>query len=192
MFRLFLPVFLSVTLASCGQNNISAEDLLHQQDSLAYAQKSIRFIKEVMWKELSDTQFILSSKPFDFSDFDCTEELLRDTNFFSIHELNLFKTKQYPHIFQWTQEIFRSTKLITDDTIHAIFADRLKRWNYFYRHIGNAFHTFSVPIFLRNDTYCLFYTDISCGNLCGGGKLILYKKEHASWVAIKTFCNWIS
>jgi len=192
MFNLFTSLFLFVSLISCGQTNTTAEDIVHKQDSIVYIQKSIRFIKEVMWKEMSDTQFILSSKPFDFTYFECTEEFLLDTNFLSKDERNLFKDKQYPHIFQWTKELFTNAKLINGDTINAIFVNRLKRWEYFYTHIGNAFHTFSVPVFLRNDTYCLFYSDISCGNLCGEGKLILYKKEHNSWVAIKTYCNWIS
>ena len=55
-----------------------------------------------------------------------------------------------------------------------------------------SFNTFSLPIFLRNYSYCIFYSDNHCGWLCGGGRLTLYKKINNRWQELKSYCNWIS
>ena len=191
MTRLFLLAFLSVSLFSGGQNNYSANiDSVLVQDSIVYVKKCIAFIKEIMPQELSDTTFILADKPFSFEYFECIEELLSDTTSYTKEELSFIKEKQYPSLTKWTKEFFRNTRLVSSDTINAIFKDNSKWWTYFNKHIGRAFNTFSI--FLRNDTYCLFYSDHSCGGLCGSGRLTLYKKENNKWTKVKSYCDWVS
>ena len=78
------------------------------------------------------------------------------------------------------------------DTVTAIFKDRNKWWTYFYKYYGESFNTYSAPIFLRNYTLCLFYSSNSCGGLCGGGQITLFKKEGNTWKPFKSFCDWVS
>jgi hypothetical protein len=192
MTKLFLLLSLSISLL-CGQNNSQSNpDLIIKQDSVDYILKSIAFIKQVKQQELSDKNFILSDKPFSFEYFHCIDNLLADTTFYTKNELAFIKDKKYPSIKYWTKEFFRNTILVSSDTITAIFKDKSKWWAYFYKNIGSNFNTFSVPIFLRNDTYCLFYSDHHCGGLCGGGQLALYKKEKEKWIKVKPYCSWIS
>ncbi len=193
MIKLFLLAFLSVSLFSCGQNNPKTKiDLTVNKDSIVYIKKCIAFIKEVNRQDLSDTNFILVDKPFAFEYLDCITDLLADTATYTKEELSFIKDKKYPSLTKWAKEFFENTKLVSNDTINTIFKDNSKWWTCFNKNIGHSFNTFSVPIFLRNETYCLFYSDNHCGGLCGGGRLTLYKKENNKWTEVKSYCDWIS
>src|SRR5258706_15317622 len=124
MTKLFLLAFLSVSLFSCEQNNPKTNiDLIVNQDSIVYVKKSIAFIKEVNRQELSDTNFILADKPFSFESFDCNSELFEDTAAYTKEELSYIKDKKYPSLTRWATEFFGNTKIVSSDTINAIFKD---------------------------------------------------------------------
>jgi hypothetical protein len=193
MIKTFFTTVLFVSLSCCGQNSPAKSiGLTAKQDSIAYLQKCVEFIKQLSQQEIYDTNFILADKPFSFEYFECIEELLADTGLYTKEELSFIKGKKFPSISKWAEELFRNVKLVSNDTIEAIFKDRSKGWAYYYKHFGHGFSTFSVPIFLRNDSYCLFYSDYHCGGLCGRGTLTLYRKENNKWVGVKSYCNWIS
>jgi hypothetical protein len=193
MTKLFSPLLLFICLYSCGQNTSeTSSHVTANKDSIAFQKKCVAFIKEVKSQEVSDTNFILADKPFSFENSDCLSYLLTDAGTYTKEELSIIKDKKFPSLVKWTKESFGSTKLVSSDTINAIFKDHSKWWTYFNKHIGRSFNTFSVPIFLRNDTYCLFYSDHHCGGLCGEGKLILYKKQNNKWTVLKSYCNWVS
>jgi hypothetical protein len=192
MKHLLLLAFLVASLFVCGQDtpNIS-NGFSVKQDSIVYLQKCIAFIKEIKQKELSDTNFILADKPFSFEYFDCLKELMEDSTAYTTAELSFIKNRQYPLLTKWTRAFYGTIRLISSVTINEIFKDPSKWWPYFNKNIGREFNTFSVPIFLRNYSYCLFYSDHHCGGLCGGGRLILYKKENNKWIELKSYCIWV-
>jgi hypothetical protein len=191
----FFPLL--VSLLSCGQNNLNEKLSLtrakeHIQDSIADIQKSIEFIRQVKKRELNDTTFILSDKPFTFEYFECMEELLNDTSTYSQKEMAYIKQKKYLSLSKWTNECFPKIKLIRSEIIDSLFKNRLEGWSFFHNKIGHSFNIFSLPIFLRNYSYCIFYSDNHCGWLCGGGRLTLYKKINNKWEEFKSYCDWIS
>jgi hypothetical protein len=191
MAKSFLLAFLFASLIHREQNDPTTNlRLTVRQDSIAYIQKSIAFIKEIKQQDLSNENFILADIPFSFEYFDCIPDVLADTATYTKEELSFIRDKKYPSLKKWTKEFFINIKLISSDTLKTIFRDRW--WDYYFKHIGSGFNTFSSPIFLRNDTYCLFYADHHCGGLCGGGQLTLYKKEKNKWIRVKSYCNWIS
>lgn len=193
MTNSFFPPLLLICLYSCGQNSSGTNSQLAvNKDSIEFVKKCVAFIKEVKPQEVSDTNFILSDKPFSFESFDCILDLLTDTTTYTKEELSFIKDKEYPLLTKWAKESFGNTNLVSSDTINPIFEDNSKWWTYFNKHIGRSFNTFSTPIFLRNDTYCLFYSSHHCGGLCGGGNLALYKKQNNKWTVVKTYCDWIS
>ena len=51
---------------------------------------------------------------------------------------------------------------------------------------------FSRPVFLRDNSLCVFYQSYSCGGLCGHGQFGLYRKFKGKWVQVSTFFQWIS
>jgi hypothetical protein len=193
MIKLILLLCVSVSVSSYGQLNQQTNiKLTGPQDSTIYIKKCIAFINEIKNEQLADTNFILVSNPFSFEYNNCISTLLMDSSTFSNDELTFIKEKQYPKLTKWTKELFTTIKIISQDTLNSIFKDNSKGWNLFHKNIGQSFNSFSIPIFLRNDTYCLFYTDNHCGGECGDGRLILYKKERNKWTEVKSYCNWIS
>ena len=186
-----IPLSLLI-LVSCGQRKTAGDNKDNKQDSIAYLNKSIAFINEIMSQELKDSIFILEDKPFSFDYFDCLNEVLTDTATYSKQEIQNLKAKKFYKVKRWEKQNFPNLKFVSADTVKSIFEDNGKGWDYFYKHIGREFHTISYPIFLRNFTYCLFYNDNSCGWLCGTGRLTLYKYEKDKWTEVKSYCNWIS
>ncbi|WP_026752492.1 hypothetical protein [Sediminibacterium sp. C3] len=92
------------------------------------------------------------------------------------------KEKIKPTSFVWTSDIFNSVRIMSKNATNEFFKDRRRK----------GYYSFSVPIFLKNDTYCLFYSDNHCGYECGEGHLKLYRNEKGKWTEVKTYCKWIS
>lgn len=87
------------------------------------------------------------------------------------------------HRYKWNKELFPNAILIPTDTITKIFGDwRKYGWAYLNKKHIDKLYNFAPPIFLRDDTYCLFYYGYGCGDLCGQGEFALYKKENGKWV----------
>jgi len=189
-------IFFTLSLISLASYSQAANTtkLLNKaiQDSISYRNKAIAFIKEVRKDNLKDTSFILVDKPFNYNTFTCFEELSKDVSTFSKQELQFIRNKKFHSISSWAMDDFTNIKQVKKDSLNSIFAGKGDGWEYFYTHFGKGFHSFSYPIFLRNDNYCIFYFDNSCGWLCGVGWLSLYKKVNDKWVELKTYCNWVS
>ena len=193
MTRHFLTSFLLISLLSFRQSDANLKtNPATGEDSSEYVKRAIDFIKQVEGQQLTNKNFILADKIFSIEYHDCLNQILTDTATFSKDELDSIKSKKYVFISNWTQDIFPNIKVISSDTIKSIFRDHTKGWPFFNENFGYSFSRFSFPIFLRNDMYCLFYSDYNCGGLCGRGRLILYKKEKDQWVEIKDYCHWVS
>ncbi len=81
----------------------------------------------------------------------------------------------------WNQFEIPNIKSIPQDTVTAIFKDRLYGWNNFSKKYGNNLYTFGIPIFFRGNQYCAFYYEKLCGYLCGETQFAIYRKEHGTW-----------
>jgi hypothetical protein len=162
-------------------------------DSIQYINESIAFIKNVMADKIKDTAFILSDKPA--TDDGCIKVVAADS-FFSSEESKWITQKEYPQVAQWTSSMFPGKHLFNPDPVYELFAKKGDGWAFFYKNIGHgigsSFYSFSMPVFLRDYTYCIFYYDVKCGWLCGDGHMTLYKKEDGKWIRVKHYCQWIS
>jgi len=166
-----------------------------EKDSVQYFSEVAQFIQQVEQQELNDRYFILEDEPanLDWPDSLCLAQLKADTATFSEIELSFIENqKKNPLLRLWTNELIPKIKIISSDTVRKIFNDNSKSWPFFYKHIGHSVSSFSAPIFLRNFSYCLFYSDNSCGDLCGEGNFSLYKKVNNKWTAVRIYCSWIS
>jgi len=194
MSKLTLAFGLCISMISCRQTNTKqTANTLNETDSIQYFNEVVQFIKQVKQQQLKDSSFILEDEPSSLDYFDCLQDVIHDTITYSENEIRLIKQQsKHPHIKVWTNSLIPNIKIASADTIRNIFKDDTKGWQYFYTHIGRGVSGFSSPIFLRHFNYCLFYSDNSCGGLCGEGHLTLYKKEKDKWVEIKSYCNWVS
>ncbi len=104
----------------------------------------------------------------------------------------IFKCLQQQRTNAWPDHLFQNSRLVLYDTITNIFKDRTRGWPYFHNQYGAEFHSFLKPIFLRNNSVCFFYSDYSCGGLCGFGEFAIYRKKDSDWEKIITLFTWIS
>ena len=81
----------------------------------------------------------------------------------------------------WNQLQIPNSKLIPLDTLTAIFKDITKGWNYFSKVYGKNLYNCSIPIFFRNNQYCIFYNHTTCGIKCGEEKFAIYKRKKSTW-----------
>lgn len=94
---------------------------------------------------------------------------------------------------KWDKGLFADALLIPSDKINKIFtANIFKGWVYLKAKHIYRLYSFAPPIFLRDDTYCLFYYHYGCGDLCGQSEFALYKKEQGKWVKIMPLSESVS
>ena len=94
----------------------------------------------------------------------------------------------------WQPGLLDSSRLIKADTVTKIFknGDLFSGWDYFRKNYGRELYSFSKPIFLRNNTICLFYFGDRCGELCGEGGLYIYIKKNGVWKMKYPVYSWVS
>lgn len=195
MRAVILSILSGLLLFSCEQNKVKQfSNYKDNRDSIEYIKRSISFIKQVKGDQVSDSSFVLVDHTPAFNTISCLEQVFKDSTTFSKEDILLLKSKQYPQLSIWPKDLFPNIKFIKEDTVNAIFENKGVRggWVYLKEKYGDSFSRFSFPIFLRNNTYCLFYSDNNCGGLCGEGALTLYKLVNNKWTPFKSYCTWIS
>ncbi len=162
------------------------------RDSTALRRQAITFIKQVQGQALTTAQFRLENKPVPLRQMDCLQEVLVDKQTFTPAERQVIEAAAARKVARWATAELTATQLLDSDSVHKILKNWQEGWPYFHQHIGLDFHAFSFPIFIRNGTYCLFYSAMYCGGLCAEGQLTLYKREGAQWKAVQYYCQWVS
>ncbi len=81
----------------------------------------------------------------------------------------------------WNQIQIPNSKLIPLDSVTAISKDTTKDWNYFSKVYGKTLYNFSIPIFFRNNQYCIFYYRTTCGIKCGEEVCAIFKRKKSDW-----------
>lgn len=81
----------------------------------------------------------------------------------------------------WNQLKIPNAVLIPQDTLTAISKDSSKGWNYFSKVYAKTLYNFSIPIFFRNNQYCLFYYHTTCGIKYGEEVFAIYKRNKNNW-----------
>lgn len=150
--------------------------------SVPLKEKIISFIKQIHQTELADTNFILIHEPYILDNIYCLQELFSDSSFYTKEDFDFIKEKIKSSSFVWTSDMFHSVRIMSKNATNEFFKDRRRK----------GYYSFSVPIFLIDDTYCLFYSDYHCGYDCGEGHFKLYRNEKGKWTEVKTYCKWIS
>jgi len=194
MIRSCLGISFIIVSSYWQLNSTGHQPRSNSTDSTEYLTQAIQFIKSVKQVELNEKSFVLADQPADIHGFDCLSDLLADTTTLSDNErIFVISSSNKSYIKQWRKDFFDDVTIIPSDTIKLIFGkDPFDDWNYFYEHYGSSFNSFSAPIFFRDYTFCLFYSDNSCGMLCGTGNLSLFQRKNNEWKLVKTYCEWIS
>jgi hypothetical protein len=93
---------------------------------------------------------------------------------------------------EWVDHLLPGARLLSQDTVNYYLGDKIYGWQRMYDRGIYGFYTFSKPVFLRNETFCIFQYDFNCGVLCGSGKITVYRKVNGKWTHYINLYNWIS
>ena len=145
-------------------------------------------------REDSTAPFILEDSVSTSGRFEFLQACLNDTATFTSDERQQIQAwAAHPPFKIWTNDLVPGARLIPKDTIRSVFSKEQENgWGYFYSHFGKDFNRLGCPLFLRNYSWCIFYSGNHCGWLCGSGQLALYRKEGSHWVFVKNWGSWVS
>lgn len=94
----------------------------------------------------------------------------------------------------WKEHLLPNSALISRDTLDRYLKNEVygNGWEKLYDRGIQGFYSFSRPIFLRNETLCIFQADYYCGSLCGWGNITIYRKENKVWKPYINLISWVS
>jgi hypothetical protein len=104
---------------------------------------------------------------------------------------------------KWEDDLFPNSKVISTDSIaffqneyRKLLAARDYKLAIKTKEKSISWHNFSNPIFLRGDTYCLFYkSEHYSSNRASGegsGGFSVYKKEKGKWLYWCSISYWMT
>lgn len=126
--------------------------------------------------------------------YDNGKTIIVDTFQLSVEELNQIDTfLRTQSKTSWTEEFINNAIILHKDTVNKIYSTHAGEIDsYLAKTYGDRRIFFlSKPIFLRNDTICIFEDDMDCGFLCGGGNLTIYRKVKDRWNRYMTLSEWV-
>jgi|GEM_PF-3190019 len=183
--KLYFSIFL-VMAVSCGSDRQRKMDLILITLETASRGKSIFLLDE------SDTSWC-----WVMDENICT---LNRLNTYQLHgnprnrtpELReIFKADEFDYIAdQFKKRVSFKEKNFTSN-IQLISQKELDNKSDFELSIFSYF-TVSAPAFSENGEYAFIYISEFCGIECGGGDLMIYKREKEKWVRILILGIWLS
>lgn len=190
--KLLLPALLLTMISFSGKAAVTSCNNYGNSDTTGYMKQAIAFLQEIRQADLADSNFVLKDSSASLIASMCMDQLLKDTARFTKKELRKLASDNKSIKIKWQDKWFKKIRIVSSDSISTVFKDTSKGWSYFNKHIASHFNSFGAPLFLRGGTYCIFYSSHSCGWLCGQGRLELYQKKDGKWIAVDSYCSWIS
>ncbi|MFM6975615.1 MAG: hypothetical protein ACKOW2_02045 [Sphingobacteriaceae bacterium] len=91
----------------------------------------------------------------------------------------------------WQKNLIENSILINKDTISTIFKRPVSAQLNFFSKYPHGYSFFSKPIFIRDNTLCIFYCGYNCFDLCFDDKLLILRKEGEDWVELISLIDTI-
>jgi hypothetical protein len=166
-------------------NNVYGQD-----NQIIYLERVYDFLNSTI--AIDTTKYNLSEHT-NFGLFETDTTSIFTDKLFSDVDKDFFR-KQFSATekFKWQENKILGAKIIPEKNLRKIFKHRKNGWNKFRKKYGNCLTSFSLPIFNKDFTYCIFYQWTQCDYLAGYGSLGLYKFENSKWIFIKHYMTGIS
>lgn len=169
-----------IFLASCQNNknqSIENSDLSNKVQI-----ESKQLIKDYIKYELKKDSIILAETPITYRtkyDLEDADKYIGTINIDSLLDRSKKDT------LLWSNKTVPNSKIITQKDIRKlIYPVMLSDYS---KVLGNGFFNFTHPVFFKNFTYGIMLSMYNCGSRCGSKELLIFKKNHNSWVLTKKF-----
>ncbi|MNK69660.1 hypothetical protein D3C87_890530 [compost metagenome] len=90
------------------------------------------------------------------------------------------------------KDLLKKSCFLPKEKLDLILKDQVGGWADFYKKYGKGYYSFSKPIFIRDNSICIFFFNYTCGVLCAKGELTVYKKSGKKWVKWFILNDYIS
>jgi hypothetical protein len=166
------------------------------QKDVVNLKKGIEFIKTITGQELSPTNLVLKNDPKIFKRVECFDEILQFDYYLKKEEWLQIRDSIIPELSRWAKKMEPKTAYDTNEQEVTDSISQLKSWPYFYLNLGNNgigknIYYCSVPIFLRNNSYCIFYFINQCEFNCGMANFAIYIRNDTKWIELKRYKGWL-
>lgn len=143
---------------------ITYSDTIHQYD--------LKYLKQVLADDILYNSSLSGQK-------DNIRQLILTKN----EKKYLLKKVDEQQGFVWPDNLFQNVRKDSSDKKNLT-----SNFKKFFQPIYN----FSKPIFIRNDSICIFYYGYYCGGECGQGSVEIYHKIDGKWTNWISMIQWIS
>lgn len=166
------------------------------QKDVVNLKKGIEFIKAITGQELSPANLVLKNDPKIFKSVECFDEILQFDYYLKKEEWLQIRDSIIPELSRWAKKMEPKTAYDTKEQVATDTLSQLKSWPYFYLNLGNNgigknIYYCSVPIFLRNNSYCIFYFINQCEFNCGMANFAIYIRNDTKWIELKRYKGWL-
>ena len=87
----------------------------------------------------------------------------------------------------WKEKDFGENSILLNlDSLRTLIGPRGLGWPDYKKKYSSGYFTFSKPIFLRNDTICIFY----CSFSSGGAELSVFENYSGQWIRLSRIADW--
>lgn len=167
-----------------------------QKDVVGNLKKGLDFIKAITGQELSPTNLVLKNDPKIFKKVECFDEILQFDYYLQKEEWVQIRDSIIPELSQWAKKMEPKLAFDTKELEITDSISQLKSWPYFYLNLGNNgigknIYYCSVPIFLRNNSFCIFYFINQCEFNCGMANFAIYIRNDTKWIELKRYKGWL-
>ena len=91
----------------------------------------------------------------------------------------------------WTEKLFVEGMLVKTDPAGGILNDQNPNGFHPERSSTDRLYSFSRPVFIRNQTLCIFCSGYSCGPRCGYGEVSVFRKISGKWSRWFKLTTWV-
>jgi hypothetical protein len=168
------------------------------------------FLLSFLYSKSQDSKYIEFTKSFIHSVFEKKDQeqifAYRSLDTTTISELKFFVNTSILKNYHAKSNQVKDSLLLTVSEVEYI-NDHLSNQNNewitksfinsfdFKSEISKSYKTiysFSNPIFIRNETICIFYYEFTCGRLCGESHFCVYRKQKNKWILYLSILDSIS
>jgi hypothetical protein len=203
MRHLFLILILIYSLPLLGQKDNDIYQILRSDYSLKFDHDTILYTNRISTRQVEQNSKSIKASPIVKFKTDSIGNYIKDSHyhrFIPVDSIVLTAqeddTVLTAFLIQendfWLNPYFPNSKFISRDTIFNILKDSHKSWDYFSARYGSGYHVFKKPVFLRNNTVCIYYSEYHCGFLCGRGSIKIFIKENGKWHLFSELAEWVS
>jgi hypothetical protein len=172
-------IFLSILIpVICNSQNLPTENDIYD------------FINNTICNDKTEN-FNLKSCSDKYYNYNDTSNYIYDKEYFDESDFEYFKEQiRALNGINWKKDMMSKANLIDCGELEDLFKDG-NGWSNFNKKYGKCLSSFSIPIFNKDNNFCIFNISYACGWVSGHGEINLYQKINDKWVVVKSYVKCV-